>query len=137
GSLSGFPGVGSWCAPSAAGWLLQSERRPPPVIGRAATLTPIGRIANRPAGPSSSALVAWRRAVLGRPESDLRARVEAELVQDVLHVCGHGPLSDHQPLGNLAVAQPLCQQRGHLVLTRRERRCPWRLAAAEIRRSPR
>src|SRR5256885_16540826 len=56
------------------------------------------------------------------PRGDLRARHEAELVQDVLDVALHGPLADDEPPGDLLVRQALGDQRGHLLLARGELR---------------
>ena len=51
------------------------------------------------------------------PGSNLRPRPEAQPQPDPLQVRLGGPLGDVQPLGDLAVGQPLGDQRRHLALT--------------------
>src|SRR5690349_11194765 len=48
------------------------------------------------------------------------ARAHAELGHDVRHVAVHGVLAEHEPLGDLAVREPVGHEREHLVLARAE-----------------
>jgi hypothetical protein len=59
-----------------------------------------------------------RQAVLGGPDSSLRARLESELCQDVLHVDLSCRLCNNQRLGDGAVAEPAREQCGDLALAR-------------------
>ena len=93
-----------------------------PVIGRAATLSKnrqddqYGPEPDADCLATHSGVTGHYEAVLCRPDANLRARSEVQLVQDVLDVCGYGPVGDHQPFGDLAIAEPLCDEPRHLPL---------------------
>jgi len=55
--------------------------------------------------------------VVPDPARDLRAGGEGQLAQNAFDVRLRGALRDHQPSGDLAVAQPVAEQDGDLVLT--------------------
>src|SRR5579884_2831030 len=55
-----------------------------------------------------------------RPGGKLGARLEPQLVEDVADVVLRRTLADDQPLGDLAVAQPTCDQHRDLALARAE-----------------
>jgi hypothetical protein len=63
----------------------------------------------------------------GEPEGDPGARVEAQLIEDVLDVVLGGAFGDVQPAGDLTVAQPVRDQAGDLFLAYRQwvRACFW------------
>src|SRR4051812_17582242 len=66
----------------------------------------------RPAAPSSVAV----EPPLDRVAGELHAVVHLELAQRVLHVVLDGPVGDHEPVGDLAVREPLGDHPEHLGL---------------------
>ena len=58
--------------------------------------------------------------VLADPVSNLAARVKPKLVADLLDVIFGRAFSYEQPLGNLAIAQAVGDEAGHLTLAPRE-----------------
>src|SRR2546421_99066 len=66
--------------------------------------------------------ISTNQAVFVRPGANLMPRGKAQFVEDVLNVGAYCALSDHQPLGDLTIAQPTRQQRGYLALTRAQSR---------------
>src|SRR5205823_14818641 len=59
------------------------------------------------------------KAEFSGPGGELRARRDAQLVEDVCDMVGGGPLANHQLVGNLPVAEATRDQRGDFPL-------PWR-----------
>src|SRR6266568_601033 len=84
--------------PSAVGRLPHWEETMRPVIGRAATLSKnrqddqYGPEPDADCLATHSGVTGHYEAVLCRPDANLRARSEVQLVQDVLDVCGYGPV---------------------------------------------
>src|SRR5262249_14862057 len=74
--------------------------------------------------PALSVAVRAAPLLLRGPDGDLRARGQAEPVEDVLDVALDGVGREHQALGDLAVGRPLGDQGRHLALPRRERGRP-------------
>src|SRR5579859_7008823 len=66
-----------------------------------------------------SSTVRPRRSILSteQPPGHLGARSEAEFAQDVLDVDFDGAFADHQPVGDLAIAQSVRNQPRYLALT--------------------
>lgn len=58
--------------------------------------------------------------LLTNPHGHLGAAGETELGQDVLNVSLRGTPRDHQPVGNLFVAEPFTDQPGDLTLSTRQ-----------------
>src|SRR6266545_379330 len=56
------------------------------------------------------------KTVLDCPDRDLRARVQAQFVQDVGNMPMCRAVADHQRLGDCAIAEPPCDQRRHFAL---------------------
>src|SRR3954464_1177191 len=54
------------------------------------------------------------QAALNGPDGDLRAAMEAEPTHHVVEMIGDGPWSDHQPLRDLLIAEPLGHAGRHL-----------------------
>jgi len=58
--------------------------------------------------------------VLDRPGGDLSAGIEAEPVEDALHVAFGRPFRDHQSRRDFSIGQSLSDESRHLAFTRRQ-----------------
>src|SRR5215467_9993727 len=120
------------CSTSSHGVLNGTlERRFPPreptigrnwadVTGRSTCFVPtrylfwsaVLRQAGIPVGP---------KAVLDRPDGDLRAGIEGEFIKDALYVPLGRPLRNYEARGNFPIRQPLRDKRRYFALARGER----------------